>query len=488
MSINLIIFGIYALAIITITLVAYRATRTHSDYILGGRTLNAEVTAMGVAASDTSSWVMLSLPALIYTTGLSSIWLPFSLLVGSYLNWLFVAPRLRVYTEVANNSLTLPAYFENRFAEPAGYLRYVAAFIFVIFFTVYAASGLVGGAKLLMAAFDLQYYSALWIVAPVIVFYACVGGYFAVNWIDLFQGTLMLFALLLIPLMALGDFGGMSNLVITIYEVAPTKVSLFKEMTTIGIISSMAWGIGYFGQPHILVRFMSSRDNQSIAVGRRICTTWLFLALGCASLVGYFGIAYFPIGSLVDSELVLPELAELLLNPWLLALVFAAIISAIMSTVAAVLLSAGSSLVNDYYKRVLRPQAGNSELVWIGRFSVLFISAIAVLLASLDNPSIFTLVGHAWGGLGAAFGPLVFVSLYSRNMNKYSALIGMVFGGGTVLIWDFLHYSVGGIFMTYELAPGFIMGLFGIWLGYYFGKPNATAQAQYDQMKINIKQ
>jgi sodium/proline symporter len=443
---------------------------------------------MGVAASDTSSWVMLSLPALIYTTGLSSIWLPFSLLVGSYLNWLFVAPRLRVYTEVANNSLTLPAYFENRFAESAGYLRYVAAFIFVIFFTVYAASGLVGGAKLFMAAFDLNYYSALWIVAPIIIFYACVGGYFAVNWIDLFQGTLMLFALLLIPLIAFGDFGGMNNLLLTIYEVAPTKSSLFKDITAIGFISSMAWGLGYFGQPHILVRFMSSRDNQSIAVGRRICTTWLFLALGCASLVGYFGIAYFPVGSLIDSELVLPELAERLLNPWMLALVFAAIVSAIMSTVAAVLLSAGSSLVNDYYKRVLRPKANNTELVWIGRFSVLFISAVAVLLATLDNPSIFTLVGHAWGGLGAAFGPLVLVSLYSRNMNKYSALLGMIFGGGTAIVWDFLHYYVGGIFQTYELAPGFLMGLVGIALGYYFGKPNAQAQAQFDQMKINIKQ
>jgi sodium/proline symporter len=324
-------------------------------------------------------------------------------------------------------------------------------------------------------------------VAPVIIFYSTVGGYFAVNWIDLFQGTLMLFALLLIPIIALGDFGGMGNLLQAIHEHGPNKSTLLKDVGLISFISSLAWGLGYFGQPHILIRFMSSRDNQSVAVGRRICTTWLFLALSCASLVGYFGIAYFPEGSLVDAELVLPELAQMLLNPWLLALVFAAIISAIMSTVAAVLLSAGSSLVNDYYKRVLRPKAGNTELVWIGRFSVLFISALAVFIATLDNPSIFTLVSHAWGGLGAAFGPIVLVSLFSRNMNKYSALLGMIFGGGTVLIWDFLHYYLGGVFLTYELAPGFIMGLVGAALGYYFGKPNAKAQAQFDQMKIKVK-
>jgi sodium/proline symporter len=484
---NLIVFGLYALIIGLVTVVAYFRTHSHADYILGGRSLNAGITAMGVAASDTSSWLMLSLPALAYVTGLASLWVPMALLLGGYLNWVLVAPRLRVYTEVANNSLTLPAYFENRFSEPAGYLRYVAAIIFVIFFTVYAASGLVGGAKLFQAAFDLEYMNALWVVAPIVIFYSMLGGYFAVNWLDLFQSCLMLFALMILPIIAFGDFGGMANLSFTIQESAPDKSSLFEGITFLGLISSLAWGLGYFGQPHILVRFMSSRDNQSVALGRRIWTIWMFLALVSAISVGYFGIAYFPAGTLLDPELVLPELAELLLNPWLLAIVFAAITSAIMSTVAAVLLSAGSSLVNDFYRRVLRPQASDTELVWIGRFSVLTISAVAVLIATRDNPSIFTLVSHAWGGLGAAFGPLILVSLFSRNMNKYCALLGMLFGGGTALIWDFLHYYVGGIFLTYELAPAFVMGLIGIRLGYYFGKPNAQAQQQFDQMKMNLK-
>lgn len=487
MTTNLVIFCLYAVLIIVITAFAYRRTQTHADYILGGRSLNAGITAMGVAASDMSSWLMLSLPGVIYFTGLTEIWLPLSLLVGSYLNWLVVAPRLRVYTVVANNSLTLPAYFENRFAEPAGYLRYVAAIIFVIFFTVYAASGLVGGAKLFQAAFDLEYMRALSIVAPIIIFYSVVGGYFAVNWIDLFQGTLMLFALLIIPIVAFGDFGGMDNILSTIHAYAPDKSSLLKGTGVVAFISSLVWGLGYFGQPHILVRFMSSRDNRSITIGRRICTTWMFLALTSAALIGYFGIAYFPPGTLADPELVLPSLAKMLLHPWMVAIVLAAIISAVMSTVAAVLIVAGSSLVNDFYRHVLHPKASNNELLWVGRISVLAISAVAILMATMNNPSVFKLVSHAWGGLGAAFGPIILVSLFSRKMNKYCALLGMIFGGGTALIWIFCHYFIGGMFLTYELAPAFIMGMVGIAIGYRFGKPNAKAEQQFDQMKINVR-
>lgn len=486
---TIVTFVLYALLIIGITVVAYRRTNSHSDYILGGRSLNAGITAMGVAASDMSSWLMLSLPGVIYLVGLSEIWLPVSLLIGSYMNWLIVAPRLRVYTEVANDSLTLPAYFENRFATEAGYLRYVASILFVIFFTVYAASGLVGGAKLFVVAFNLHYYHALYIVAPIIIFYSVVGGYFAVNWIDLFQGTLMLCALILVPVMAFGDFGGTEGLIATIHDNYPEKTVIFKNMMTLTFLSSAVWGLGYFGQPHILVRFMSSRDNRSVTIGRRICITWMFFALGGAVLVGFFGIGYFPEGTLKDSELVLPEITEILLNPWLAALIFAAIISAIMSTVAAVLLASGSSVVNDFYRRILRPKASQTELVWVGRLCVLAIAAVALVLASANNPSVFKLVSHAWGGLGAAFGPVVIVSLFSRNMNKYCALWGMVFGGGTALIWIICHYfDVAPIFHLYELAPGFAMGFVGVALGYRLGKPNEKSLQQFDQMIQKIKQ
>jgi len=316
-----------------------------------------------------------------------------------------------------------------------------------------------------------------------------VGGYFAVNWIDLCQGSLMLFALILIPVMAYGDFGGAENLVATIQDNYPEKMKAFGSIMTIAFLSSAVWGLGYFGQPHILVRFMSSRDNRSVKIGRRICISWMVIALAGAVLVGFFGIGYFPEGTLKDSELVLPEITERLLNPWLAAVIFAAIISAIMSTVAAVLLASGSSVVNDFYRRILRPKASQTELVWMGRLCVLSIAAVAVYMASANNPSVFKLVSHAWGGLGAAFGPVVIVSLFSRNMSKYSALWGMVFGGGTALVWIICHhYNLANIFHLYELAPGFVMGFVGVALGYRIGKPNEKAQQQFDEMEIKIKQ
>lgn len=486
--ITIITFAVYAFFIMCVTYAAYQRTDSHADYILADRSLNSYITAMGVAASDMSSWLMLSLPGIVYAFGLNQIWLPVSLFIGSYFNWKFVAPRLRIYTEKVS-ALTLPAFFENRFCEKAPALRYIATVLFLIFFTVYAGSGLVGGAKLFVTAFNLDYMIALHITAPLIIFYAVVGGYFAVNWIDLFQGTLMLMALVLIPVCAFGDFGGFDNALIAIKEVAPTKMNPFYDLALFGFLSSMAWGLGYFGQPHILVRFMSSRDSKSIKIGMRICLTWMAIALAGAVAIGFFGIAYFAPGSLPSDEAVMPALTQVLVNPWLASFVFAAVVSAIMSTVAAVIIAAGSALINDVYKHVFRPQASQKELVNMGRLCVLAISLAAYLLAALPNPSVFALVAHAWGGLGASFGPVVLVSLYARHMNKTSAILGMVMGGLTALVWAFLHdYVGGGVFEVYELVPGFFMGLVGIGLGYYFDKPNAQAIAHFDEMRAQCTQ
>lgn len=483
MNVLITTFSVYSLCILCITLLAYRRTHTHADYILGSRSFNATITAMGVAASDMSAWLMQSLPAIVYVTGLGEAWLPISLLVGSYLNWLFVAPRLRMYTEVASNSLTLPAYLENRFAIRAGYLRYIAAFCFLIFFTVYAASGFVGAAKLLVTAADMDYHQALW-VEPIIIAYCVVGGYFAVNWVDLFQGTLMLVALVMVPVAAIWGFeGGWSNLYAHIIAVAPEKTSLWNVALDISFFTSIAWGLGYFGQPHILVRFMSARNEETITYGRRICTTWMVIALGSAVLSGFVGIAYFSIGTLPTSEAVLPALVKLLLNPWASAIIMAAIISAIISTVAAVMMAAGSALVNDFYKHAFRPAASQKELVWMGRLSVLLIASVAFLMADHPNPSVFVLVSHAWGGLGATFGPVVLVSLFYRNMSRTGALYGMLMGAGTAMVWAILGHTVGGIFTLYELLPGFIMGLIGATWGCRFSHPNQKSLELFDRMK-----
>lgn len=488
MNATIITFIIYSVIILAITYAAVRRTHSHEDYILGARSMNAPITAMGVAASDMSAWLMLSVPGLVYVFGLNQIWLPISLLVGSYLNWLLVAPRLRVFTEVAKNSLTIPAYLENRFAEHVPALRYIAAFIFLVFFTIYAASGFVGGAKLFVTAFNLDYMKALYIVSPVIIFYSAVGGYFAVNWVDLFQGTLMLTALIMLPIMAFGDFGGFEAVWATISSEFPTRIRLLYDVKTYALLSSLAWGLGYFGQPHILVRFMSAESSHAITWGRRICTTWMVFALSGAVAVGFVGIAYFAKGTLPSDEAVLPALAQRLLNPWLAGIVFAAIVSAIMSTVAAVLIVAGSAFINDFYRHAFRPKASQKELVYMGRLSVFIIALVALAIAMHpDNPSVFVLVSHAWGGLGAAFGPVILVSLFSRRMSKYSALLGMIFGGATAAIWIIAGNYHHGIFVLYELLPGFLMSFVGIAIGYKLGKPNTTAIVQYDEMKAKMR-
>lgn len=488
MNVLITTFSVYSLLILVITLAAYRHTHTHADYILGSRSFNAVITAMGVAASDMSAWLMQSVPAAIYVFGLGQSWLLASILTGSYLNWLIVAPRLRMYTEVASNSLTLPAYLENRFAMQAGYLRYIAAACFVIFFTIYATSGFVGAAKVLVTAADLDYTQALWIAGPCIIAYCVIGGYFAVNWVDLFQGTLMLVALLIVPATAIWSYeGGASALFAHVATMAPEKTSVWDITLNISLLTSLAWGLGYFGQPHILVRFMSARDETAIKYGRRICTTWMILALTSAILVGYLGIAYFPMESLPTPEAVMPTLVKTLLNPWVSGIILAAIISAIISTLAAVMMAAGSALVNDFYKHRLRPHASQKELVWVGRGCVLVIATIAFLMADHPNPSVMVLVSHAWGGLGSTFGPVVLVSLFNRNMSSSGALLGMIFGATTALVWATLGHTVGGIFTLYELLPGFIMGLFGALWGSRFSHPNHKSQELFDRMKERLQ-
>jgi sodium/proline symporter len=486
--ITLITFAIYCVVILAIAGAAYYHTKNHADYILGSRQFNPLITAMGVAASDMSAWLMLSVPGIVYAFGLNQIWLPVSLIIGSYLNWYFVAPRLRVYTEVAKDSLTIPSYLKNRFGEGANILRYVAAIIFLVFFTYYAASGFVAGAKVFVTAFEMTYFQGLLLTAPIIILYSVVGGYIAVNWIDLLQGSLMLFALLLIPLFAMMDTGGLQDIWHEIQVDFPHKAEVWYSLTALGLISSLTWGLGYFGQPHILVRFMSARNERTIHIGRRICISWMAFALAGAVLVGFFGIAYFPEGSLPSSEAVLPELAKRILNPWFTGLVYAAIISAIMSTSAAVLIVAGSALIHDLYHRALRPQASQKELVWLGRLVVLAVSLVAFYMALKPNdPSVFKLVSHAWGGLGASFGPLIIVSLYSRNMTKLSALLGMVFGGGTVLLWLFLRQQFDGIFELYELFPAFIASFIGIAIGFAISKPKISEQQVFDAMLAKLK-
>ncbi|MFA6037886.1 MAG: sodium/proline symporter [Legionellales bacterium] len=468
---------------------AYQKTQSYQDYIIGGRRFGGLVTAMGVAATDMSAWLMLGVPAIFYLYGLNQIWLPIGLLIGSFINWQWVAPRLRIYTQAAKNSLTLPSFFQHRFLDTErSKIRIITAIIFLIFFTCYATSGFVAAAKLFSNAFTLDYKMALYISAPVVILYTMIGGYLAINWIDLFQGTLMLLALVLLAILASVEFNQDWSLFSNIHM--SERLDPLHDISWIAFASAMAWGFGYFGQPHILARFMSARGIKEIRVGKYVCLSWMVLAFMATALIGMIGYYYFPIGTLASAETIFPMLTQTLFSPWFSALVFAAIISALMSTVAAVLFAAASSLIEDCYHPLLRPKASGKELIWMGRFVVLITATIAALLALQgENPSIFKLVSHAWGGLGAAFGPVIIMSLFWSRTNYYGAVWGMVLGGSVTLIWIYCHYNFSApLFQLYELIPGAIAGFMGVLLGSTLSaQPSILIQQQHKNFLLQLK-
>ena len=428
---TLITFFFYIVAMVVIGLFAYRATNSFDDYILGGRRLGSFVTALSAGASDMSGWLLMGLPGAIYLSGLSEMWIAIGLIIGAWLNWLLVAGRLRVHTEVQNNALTLPDYFSNRFNDHKKVLRVVSAFVILIFFAIYCASGMVAGARLFESMFGMSYESALWISAIATISYVFIGGFLAVSWTDTIQATLMIFALLLTPVVAVLSLGDMATVHAALEVARPQAYSLFSDLSAVAIISLIAWGLGYFGQPHILVRFMAADSVKSIPNARRIGMVWMILCLGGAVAAGFFGIAYFQIHPELavtvnqNSETVFMELTKILFNPWIAGIVLAAILAAVMSTLSCQLLVCSSTLTEDFYKAFIRKNASQKELVWVGRLMVLLIAVLAIALASNPESQVLGLVAYAWAGFGAAFGPLILLSLFWKRMNLAGALAGM---------------------------------------------------------------
>ena len=473
-SINptLITFIFYIIAMICIGLYAYKRTTDFSDYILGGRSLGSFVTALSAGASDMSGWLLMGLPGAIYISGMSEAWIAIGLIIGAWLNWLLVAGRLRVHTEIQNNALTLPDYFTSRFADKKKVLRIISAMVILIFFAIYCASGMVAGARLFESIFGLSYTTALWISAIATISYVCIGGFLAISWTDTFQAGLMIFALLLAPLMtylAIGDTHQFTQLIET---ARPHASSLFNGVSTIAIISSMAWGLGYFGQPHILVRFMAADSVRSIPKARRIGMIWMILCLGGSVAVGYIGIAYFQahpeLSSIVtqNPETIFMELTKILFNPWIAGIILAAILAAVMSTLSCQLLVCSSTLTEDLYKGFVRKNASQSELVWVGRFMVIAISVLAITLAMNPNSKVLGLVAYAWAGFGAAFGPLILLSLFWKRLTLNGAIIGIIVGAVTVILWKNYMAETG----LYEIVPGFILSFISIIVVSLLGK------------------
>ncbi|WP_351189495.1 sodium/proline symporter PutP [Shewanella sp. TB4-MNA-CIBAN-0142] len=432
---------------------AYRKTDTVDDYILGGRKMGPAVTALSVGASDMSGWLLLGLPGAVYLSGLGEAWIGFGLVFGAWLNWLFVAKRLRIYTQVANNSLTLPDFFENRFNDSHGLLKLVSALTILIFFTFYASSGMVGGAILFEKVFGLDYNLALLIGSFIIVSYTFVGGFFAVSWTDFFQGCLMLIALLIVPIAIFSQPDTQASF----EQIDPAMLSFINENTTvIGLVSLLAWGLGYFGQPHILSRFMAIGSPKDLVLSRRIAMTWMLVSLVGALATGIAGSLYFAAEPLENSETVFIHLAHAAFNPWIGGLLIAAILSAIMSTIDSQLLVCSSVITEDFYLKWLRPQASSKELMLVGRIGVIAIALVAGVVALNPESSVLGLVSYAWAGFGAAFGPVVLLSLFWQGYSRNGAISTILVGALTVVVWKQL---TGGIFELYEIVPGFIFAM-----------------------------
>ena len=461
----------YLVLMVLIGFYAWHHTRSFGDYILGGRRLGGLVTALSVGASDMSGWLLMGVPGAAFVAGVSESWIAIGLTIGAWLNWKLVAARLRLYTEVSHNALTLPDYFRQRFEDKSHVLPVMAAVVILVFFTIYCASGMVAGARLFENIFRFEYSTALWVGAAVTIAYVFIGGFLAVSWTDTFQASLMCLALVVTPVAVAMDLGGFSSATTQVAAINPDMLNMFSGQTAIGIISLLAWGLGYCCQPHILVRFMATRSISVIPNARRISITWMIFCLAGSLAVGFFGAAFYAghpeIAGAVNEnhERVFIELCKALFNPWIAGILMSAILAAVMSTLSCQLLVCSSTLTEDFYRRLIRPKAGNRELMIFSRGMVLLVSVIAIVIASDPNSLVLLLVSYAWAGFGAAFGPVILLSVWWKRMTRNGALAGMLTGAVTVLVWH--HFAWFGL---YELLPGFVLGLAAIVIVSLLGK------------------
>ncbi|MEW9501903.1 sodium/proline symporter PutP [Jeotgalibacillus marinus] len=476
--------AIYFVVMLGIGLYAYKkSTGDLSEYMLGGRKLGPAVTALSAGASDMSGWMLLGLPGSIYVSGLSGMWIAVGLSIGAYLSYVFVAPRLRTYTEVANDSITIPDYFENRFVDNTKILRFVSAIVIIIFFTVYTSSGMVAGGVLFESAFGFDYFTGLIVTAGVVLAYTLFGGFLAVSMTDFVQGCIMFVALILVPIVAFIELGGVGPTFDTLNSIDPTLTSFFEGTTVLGFLGLMAWGLGYFGQPHIIVRFMAIRDVKALKTARRIGISWMVIGVIGAVFTGLTGLAYVTTKGeeLADPETIFVFFSQVLFHPMISGFLLAAILAAIMSTISSQLLVTSSALTEDFYNTFLKRKASDKELVFVGRVSVLLVAIVAVSLSLNSDSSILDLVSNAWAGFGSAFGPAILLSLYWKGMNRWGALAGMLVGTITVILWVYV-FDLSGF--LYEMIPGFFLSLLAIILvSKMTGGSRKVTRAGYDSFE-----
>lgn len=498
-------FVLYSLLMIGIGFYFWRKNKTVEDYFIGDKGMGPVVSALSAGASDMSGWLLMGLPGAILMYGLGQTYIAIGLSVGALINWAFVAKRLRIYTDVKDDCITIPDYFETRFSDDSHILRIICAIVILIFFTVYISSGLVGGAKLFESLFSIKYDHALTTGTVLIVIYTFMGGYKAVCWTDLIQGLLMMFALVIIPYVMLDEIGGMSEALNIIKEFGTQSGKDFLSMSTgltfIGVISSLAWGLGYFGQPHILVRFMSIKSTKDIPTATFVGISWMVISLAGAVLMGFLGIAYLQkTGTpLNDPERIFIVMSQLLFNPWISGVLLSAILAAIMSTASSQLLVSGSTLAEDFYRKILNREADPKFVMTFSRISVLLVAVVAFFISRDKDASILNIVSYAWAGFGASFGSVIVVSLFWRNTSRLGAILGMSFGAIVVLVWENIYKLFGfadkgemikliesggmsEIWTIYSIIPGFLIAVLFIIIGSKIQKVREGTKAVFDGM------
>ena len=482
---------LYFSVLIGIGLITYKKDEDMEGYALGGRALGPWVTSMSAEASDMSGWMLMGLPGYAYMAGISAFWIALGLILGTWVNWVVVAKRLRIFTRVMGNAITLPEYFDNRFCDKHKKLRIASAFFIFIFFLIYTSSSFVAGGKLFNTAFGLDYRYSLFLTAGIVVFYTLMGGFAAVCWTDLFQGFLMFFSILVVPITAMYTIGGVDATMERLNSISPNYFNLFQGadgsmLSLTAIISLLAWGLGYFGQPHILVRFMAIRDPKSIKQATHIAVTWVVISLAMAVLVGLTGRVY--LGDVLKggaAETVFIQMTGHFYHPFVAGIITSGILGAIMSTSDSQLLVAASSFTTDFYKILINPKASAGELVQMSRMMIIVVSALSLVLAMNPDSMILNIVSYAWAGFGAAFGPLVLFSLFWRRMTTDGAFAGIVVGGTTVLVWKNFFAFTG----VYEIIPGFILSSLAILLVSKLDKePEPEVVARYDEAVAKLRE
>ncbi|WP_251517426.1 MULTISPECIES: sodium/proline symporter PutP [Staphylococcus] len=490
-----IMLTLYFVILLGIGYYAYKqSTGNVSEYMLGGRNIGPYVTALSAGASDMSGWMIMGLPGEVYSTGLSAAWLAIGLTIGAYINYIVVAPRLRVYTEKAGDAITLPDFFRNRLDDRSNIIKIISGGIIVVFFTLYTHSGMVSGGKLFDSAFGLDYHLGLILVSVIVILYTFFGGYLAVSITDFFQGVVMIIAMVMVPLVVMMQLSGLDTFSHAA-ELKPTNLDLFKGTTIVGIISFFAWGLGYFGQPHIIVRFMSIKSVKLLPTARRFGIGWMAISLLGAVAVGLVGISYVDERhvQLKDPETLFILMGQVLFHPLVGGFLLAAILAAIMSTISSQLLVTSSSLTEDFYKLIRgedKAKEHEKEFLLVGRLSVIVVAIVSIMIAWSPNDTILNLVGNAWAGFGAAFGPLVLLSLYWKGLSRTGAVSGMISGAIVVILWITLAKPLGKVndfFNLYEIVPGFLTSLIvTIVVSKFTKKPQIDVESDLREVKALV--